>query len=637
MAKAPSAIILDFETHAIQSRPVYPPEPVGVAIKWPKNRKSKYWAWGHPVGNNCSLEEGSRAVREVWASGLPVVFHNSKFDMDVAETHLGCPPLPWERIHDTMFLLFLTNPHLKQLGLKPASAVLLGMAPEERDAVKEWLVENRIIPRNASDSKVGENLSKAPGDLVGKYADGDVLRTLKLFQQFYPDICDRGMMKAYDRERQLVQILLRNEREGIRVDGPRLEKDLRELYRPAMIDVESYIRRRLKTKELNIDSNEELADALERSGLAEGFAVTKTGKRSVAKESLQAAIKDKNILLALGYRSRLATCVNMFMEPWLEIGKHNAGKLQTTWHQVRQGGGGGNFGARTGRLITSDPNLLNLSKDFEGRNDGYSHPTFTAKPLPTLPLVRKYMLPDKGQVWAHRDYNQQELRILGHFENGALMDAYLADPFLDIHDFVRLKIKEVLNVDALRAQTKTLNFGMIYGMGLGTLSERMGVDVDLAKKLRNAQLSALPGLKALEAEIKDLGKSDKCIVTWGGRQYFAEEPQIIDGRTRTFEYKLLNYSVQGSAADCTKESIIRYHNETRRDSRFLVTVYDEVNISSPKGALKREMALLRDIMEGVEFDVPMLSDGKTGPTWGDLAKYKEPAFDVNAWKARMEA
>jgi DNA polymerase I-like protein with 3'-5' exonuclease and polymerase domains len=85
----------------------------------------------------------------------------------------------------------------------------------------------------------------------------------------------------------------------------------------------------------------------------------------------------------------------------------------------------------------------------------------------------------------------------------------------------------------------------------------------------------------------------------------------------TFEYKLLNYLIQGSAADCTKEAIIRYAG-AKVDGRMLVTVHDEINISVPRKAAKAEVKRLREAMESVEFDVPMLTDTEYGPNWGDL-------------------
>jgi DNA polymerase I - 3'-5' exonuclease and polymerase domains len=118
------------------------------------------------------------------------------------------------------------------------------------------------------------------------------------------------------------------------------------------------------------------------------------------------------------------------------------------------------------------------------------HPVFLG--VPPLPLVRVYLLPDVGGVWCHRDYNQQELRILGHFEDGTLCKQYNEDPSLDVHDFVKDEIKRILGVATERRQTKIMNFGMIYGMGVGKLADGMKVPVNEAKKLKTAQRAALP-------------------------------------------------------------------------------------------------------------------------------------------------
>lgn len=615
--RVPKVTVVDFETEAIELRPEYPPKPVGVAVKLP-GRKAKYYAWGHPTGNNCSRADGARVVNELWASGDPLLFHNGKFDQDVAETHFGVAPIGWERAHDTMFLLFLMNPHARELGLKPSAEKLLGMPPEEQDAIVDWARAEGLIARNAK--KAGHLIAQAPGDLVGPYAIGDVVRTEKIFDVAYAYVKEHGMLAAYDRERRLQPILLRNERRGLRVDVAAIERDLPE-YEAAIAKADAWIRKRLKVKELNIDSNEELADALEAAGFS-GFHLTeKGGVRSVGKDSLNAVIAtDKQLLSVIGYRSRMSTCVNTFLKSWLEKAS-SSGSVYPTWHQVRNGTSEKDRnGARTGRIICTDPNLLNLSKSFEDKNDGYVHPTFLR--VPPLPLVRKYMLPDKNHVWCHRDYNQQELRILAHYEDDELCAAYGRDPKLDVHNYVKTLVDAMLGRPVDRRYIKTLNFGMIYGMGLGTLAERCAVEVSEAKSLRDSQRRAIPGLGDLERSIKQTGRAGEAIRTWGGREYYAEPPKVVDGRRKTYEYKLLNYLIQGSAADCTKEAIIR-HDEVVKDERFLVTVYDEVNISSPKRDVKGSMARLREVMQSIEFDVPMLSDGKTGPTWGALEKFNE--------------
>jgi len=89
---------------------------------------------------------------------------------------------------------------------------------------------------------------------------------------------------------------------------------------------------------------------------------------------------------------------------------------------------------------------------------------------------------------------------------------------------------------------------------------------------------------------------------------------------RSFEYKLINYLVQGSAADITKECLIRWYNHPDRDprTRFLVTVYDEINITCPKDCWEEQMDLLRRCMDEIELDCPMLSEGAIGENWADL-------------------
>jgi DNA polymerase-1 len=212
--------------------------------------------------------------------------------------------------------------------------------------------------------------------------------------------------------------------------------------------------------------------------------------------------------------------------------------------------------------------------------------------------------------------------LLSHFEDHDLLKAYNENPRMDVHEFVAQAIFDILGLHIERRAAKAVNFGMLYGMGLGALSESMDTDVQTAKRIKAAQLSALPGLRQLQDDIKEVAKSGQPIRTFGGRTYYPEEPRVINGRLVDFVYKLLNYLIQGSAADFTKEAIIRYH-KMRKDSRFLVTVYDEINISAPKGSVKREMQSLREAMEGIEIDVPMLTDAKSGPNWGSITKYED--------------
>lgn len=617
MKRAPVVAVLDFETEAIQRRPLYPPRPVGVSVKLPGDRKSTYYAWGHPTGNNCTFEQARGALAR--ALEYEVLFHNAKFDLDVLETHMGLKAPAWDRVHDTMFLLFLTDPHASTFALKPSAERLLGLAPEERDAVRDWLVQAGICRK--AEKGWGAHIAEAPGGLVGKYADGDVLRTETLFKLLYPRVHADDMLCAYDRERELMPILLANERVGMRVDMKRLQADM-QMYQKALAATDAWLCKRLGAKDMNVDSDAELADALEAKGVVTSFALTDTGRRSTSKKTLTAdRFTDKKVFAAMGYRNRLATCLKTFMGPWLEMGEAGNGYIFTNWNQVRQSGSGDNSrGARTGRL-SSNPNFQNIPTAFEGKDDDYTHPKHLS--VPELPFMRRYILPDKGGILGDRDYSQQELRILAHYEDDKLLEAYRERPDMDVHTFVQSEIERVAGLHLERKAVKVLNFGMVYGMGLAKLAIGIKSSVDEAKVVKQAQRSAIPGLKELEQGIKGMGKSGVPIRTWGGRRYFCEPPKIVDGRTQTYEYKLLNYLIQGSAADCTKQAVINYHNAGPK-ARFMATVHDEVLISIPKGRVKEEMAVLRTAMESVEFDLPMLSEGKTGANWHELKAYKEP-------------
>lgn len=624
--KAPETHVIDFETKGIKSRPEYPPVPVGVSIQKAGSSAIRYYAWGHPTKNNCTFKEAQRALKEVWDSKVPLLFHHAKFDVDVAQTHMGMKDIKWDRIHDTQFLLFLHEPHAMSHSLKPSAERVLGMKPEERDAVKEWLLKN--VPevrgqKGAAIKEWGGYIWMAPGDVVGRYANGDVKRTDKLFKYLWPLVVKDGMKASYDRERQIMLIFLENERKGMRVDLKALKRDI-PIYQKELVKAEAWLLKKLKIKELNFDSDRDLAAALDHSGIVTEWELTKTGKKSTSKKVMTIdKFTDKKFFLVLGYRNRLTTCLRTFMEPWVERAEKNNGYIHPNWNQVRQPKGeDGSKGTRTGRPSCDDPNLLNIAKSFEDRGDDYTHPTFLD--LLPLPLIRTYCLPDEGCVWLHRDYNQQELRFLAHFEDGDLLAAYKENPRMDVHTFIQQAVKDIMHKLYDRVSIKTTVFGRIYGQGLGGLAIKLKAAIQEVKEIRDAQNKALPGLPDLDKSIKDMAKAGDPIVTWGGRVYYCEEPKYVEkfGRTMTFEYKLLNYLIQGSAADATKEALIRWHNHPKRDksSRFIVTVYDEINICAPKKIAKAQMKVLGEAMESIEIDVPLLTDGKSGESWGNLQK-----------------
>lgn len=633
-------VAVDFETFGIEGRPKYPPIPVGVSIKWP-GKPAHYYAWGHPSQNNCGVDDAIKALQLAWAHPGGVLCHNCKFDLDVATTHLGLPELPWAQTHDTMFLLFLHEPNEVQ-ALKPASERLLGLVPEERDAVTDWLVEHQPVPgvriskSPKSEHYAGRYIAYAPGDLVGTYANGDTERTAKLFELLHPLVQQAGMGGAYDRSRRLVPILLDMERRGVPVDLPRLRDDVA-AYQIQHAQVTAWILKRLKADAtLNLDSGDQLVEALIKAKKVDTslLGITDKGKTKTDKASLDQAVTDTVLNGMLKHRTQLGTCLKTFMGPWLATAELSGGKIFTTWHQTKATDSGGSVGTRTGRF-SSTPNFQNAPKMFDPIFRHEEPDPTKAKRLPVcpitikpLPLVRSYIVPGPGRVLIDRDYSQQEPRILAHFDGDKLQQAYLDNPWVDFHDYAKAELAKV-GLIYERKPVKNTNLGLIYGMGVGKLAAKNNMTVDEAKRLKDAVLQLYPGLKAMYGEMRRRARANESIRTWGGRVYFCEPPKMVDGRRREFDYKMVNTLVQGSAGDCTAEALIRFYETAPKDHHLLLQVHDEIVVSVPTKATASGMELLRQAMEGVEFSVPMLSEGKSSTTnWAELKAYDKKGKPV---------
>lgn len=641
-------ITIDFETKVIEGRPNYPPLPVGCSIKY-GFKDSRYWAWGHAAGNNnCTEEEFKRELQKTIASGRPLLFFNAYFDLSVIFEYFGIELPDWDRVHDAAIMAFLIDPHGLKHDLKSLAEEHLNLPPDERDEIGEWVWEHRKMIRETYGLNPTRNKGKVskvyqyywivPGDLAGRYACGDTDRTFNLFRYWAPHIHRLGMWPAYNRERRVAPIFYRNEVEGMRVDQERLEYDCG-MYSDLMEHVEDQLRDRLDDQGLNFDNDAHVAEALSQNGIVEDedWSPTKTGAkwlkenpskttldmpkeyRSMSKDLLKKRhYQDFEVFCALGYRNRLATALKMFMKPWRDQGRNTGGWIHTHWNTTR----GGSGGTRTGRPSTYAPNFLNISKNFEGRPDGYEHPEFLLGPEQRLPLVREYILADTDDhLILHRDFSGQELRIFGHYECGPLLRAYQQDPEIDVHQMVFDKILELFPGTPLdRGKTKIINFQSLYGGGANALAGDLDIDLNEARMFKNYHNQALPGRVALVNTINSLVRRGEPIRTWGGRCYMPEEPRWIDGRLRSFEYKLINYLIQGSAADITKDAMIAWDDHGDRDARFLVQVYDEINIVTEKDKAAQQMQVLKECMEMDRIDVQMLSDGKYGSSWGDLTK-----------------
>lgn len=593
-------VALDFESHAIEERPKYPPMPVGVAI-YKDGGTPEYLAWGHPIENNCTFEYAQRILQEIlFDPENELIFHNAPFDCAILEERMKLV-VPWHRIHDTMVLAFLQDP-FGELSLKPLAAQWLQMPPDERDAVKAWLIANG----KCRDVKGwGAFIALAPGKLVGTYAVGDVVRTLDLFKLLHEYATATGMLPAYLREIALMPRILKMEQRGLNLDGVKLSADV-DYYFGALDDLDQEICRILG-RQVDVDSGAQLADAIEAAGMSKGFATTPTGLRSTAKESLINAINNPTLLGHLLVRGSVATCLRTFMSPWLDQYNQH-GRLYVKWNQVRNYS---DTGARTGR-ISSSPNLQNIPVEWEALLAQLEKIGYTL-PFP-LPQVRQYIIPDAGKIFLDRDYSAQELRLLTHFAPGKLLKELESNPTADIH-MIAAKIAGIS-----RKEAKTLAFAVLYGAGVGKIAESLHITVAQATKVKEQYLKALPEIKELTKRVQDAGKNRSFITTLGGRQYYAQKPAVVKGVWKSFEYKLTNYLIQGSAADATKQAMLNVCQSIHGE--LVLTVHDELVVQVDAEHAEAEALLLEEAMNSAFQETlryKVISTGSQGHNFAEAS------------------
>lgn len=582
----PNVITLDFETEGIDGNTLlHPPKPVGLAVRWPSGDKEYITDWAEMAHTfDGAVRTGS------------TLYHNAPFDLSVARHWFNIPWPDWRSIHDTMYLCYLADPYAKTFALKPSAERWLGIPPDEQDACKAWIFAH--VP-GAKEKDWGKFLSLVPIEILGPYAKQDVEDTFLLFQELHPRIPE----EPYNRERELMPILADATIRGVRCNRPGLEQAL-EVYTAAFEQADVLLCTSLQAPGLNPGSPLELATALDEAGLIDEWVLTPTGQKSTAMKNLH--VNDPKVAALLGYRSTLKTYLGTFIKPWLELSAFD-GRLHPEWNSTR---GDYEGGTRTGRLSSARPNFQNPPNTAD---------LVTPTGLPTLPSLRNFILPEEGHVWVKRDFSSQEIRILAHFEDGALAQAYRDDPSFDPHDYARQIILETRGIDRPRKAVKQTAFGIIYGMGRPALSADLGCSQQEAGVMMDAYLSAMPGVAKLQKGTKARGRMDKPIRTWGGRLIEVEPPKTVKGRWRTFEYKLLNYLIQGSAADQTKQCLIEWATNHPSSNVFMATVHDEINISVPEDEVAMGMERLRQSMDDTgDFDVPFRSEGFLGPTWGEV-------------------
>lgn len=651
---------IDFESKPIEARPNFPPDPVGLAYHMP-GCEYAYAAWGHDSENGIYVLKKGRLKKiegdpkkvagqalRIARSCDRVLGHNiAKFDGEVSDAKMGVK-IPDEKIDDSLFTRFLVDPRAPNFRLKDSAERVLSEPPEEQDAVFEWLYQHKLTSRKkagdryeygSKDNPAGKWIYKAPGSLVAKYAIGDLTRTEHLFDHDMRIVKEQGMLDAYNLELQVAPILRQNEREGVRLDMDLLRQD-RETYTKALAKVETWLRKKLCAPAgINWNSDDEVAAVLRISGQVKVFPKTPGGKDSVSKNKLtKEFFRDEEVYLALAYRSTTDYVMTQNIIPWSESLN---GYAYCSWDQVR---GTEKGGAKTGRITVNK--LANIIKDpTGGKNPDYlvadDEKIRKLIGLPPIPLARRYILPDKGCLFGHVDWSQQEIRITAHFEEGLLARAYRENPREDIHQFCTNLINAASNQSYARGVIKHVNLRKFYRGGpeglvthpMLRLDKKFGCRLDChhkeercpamraAYKIDKDWEAGLPDVVDLIERLEGMYRRGEPIRTLGGRVYHCRPDAIATkgprkGQMTNYVYTALNDLIQPSAADHLKMALVKYHQHPKKRARLLGTVYDEMNISAEKKIAKAQVKILQEVMESIPLDVPYRTDGDVRASWG---------------------
>lgn len=411
---------------------------------------------------------------------------------------------------------------------------------------------------------------------------------------------ERGVEKIlYEIEFPLIPILAEMEHQGILIDRKFLEKFKKET-KQKLGDLQDKIFKSAG-REFNLNSPAQLGEILESLNLFEGkIKKTKTGKIST-KESELVKLRGKSpaIDLILEFRE-LNKLLNTYIDPILELSFKDE-KIHTTLKQT---------GTVTGRLSSEEPNLQNIPirSDFGAKIRG----AFVASP---------------GFTFAAFDYSQIELRILA----AASKDAKMVEAFrkgIDIHKFTAANINNIPMdkvTDKMRSRAKTINFGIVYGMGVRQLAQSTGMNLAEAQKFYHEYFNDFPEIKKYIEHLKNETKKTGYAETMLGRKRFFDLESIRGNGflESQMERMAVNAVIQGTDADIVKLAMVAVHKKLDSAKiRPILQIHDELLYEVADDMIKEAVPRIRRIMEGVyELAVPLSVDVKIGKSWGSLKIY----------------
>lgn len=540
-------------------------------------------AWYVPVPAN--REEATdivlRLAPALQHSEIEKVGQNIKFDILALQKYGVRVKGP---LFDTMIAHYLLNPELRH-GMDYLAETYL--------KYKTVPIEDLIGPKG----KKQASMRTVPIEQIKEYAAEDADVTLRLKHYFAPLLKQEDVETLFfEMEMPLIYVLAEMEATGVKLDTEAL-KQSSEVLSQQLIALEQSIYE-LAGQTFNINSTKQVGEILfDKLKLDEKAKKTKTGGYSTSEEVLE-KIRGKHPIVGklLEYRG-IKKLLSTYIDALPALIHPETGKIHTSFNQAV---------TATGRLSSTNPNLQNIPvRDELGRE-----------------IRKAFIADDDDCIFFSADYSQIELRLMAHLSN----DPHMVEAFCsgaDIHAATAAKIYgipvEEVTSD-MRRKAKTANFGIIYGISVFGLAERLGIPRAESKELIDGYFQTYPRVKEYMEESIRVAKEKGYVETLFKRKRFLPDINSHNAVVRGYaERNAINAPIQGSAADIIKLAMIHIHQQFEAEhlkSRMILQVHDELNFNVRKEEFDRVKEIVLDCMEHVlQLRVPLIADCGEGKNW----------------------
>ena len=431
---------------------------------------------------------------------------------------------------------------------------------------------------------------------VYEYACEDADITLQLKNKLEPELKKYDCEKLfYEIEMPLMPVLAEMEMNGVRIDTESLGETSRQ-FTTRMNEIEQRIYE-LAGQQFNIASPKQVGEILfDKLKIIEKAKKTKTGQYVTSEEVLQ-QLKNKHEIVAdiLEHRG-LKKLIGTYIDALPKLINPRTGHIHTSFNQTI---------TATGRLSSSDPNLQNIPIRGE---DGKE--------------IRKAFIPEPGCLFFSADYSQIELRVMAHLSQDPQMIEVFREG-KDLHaataaNIYKKPIEEVTRDE--RTKSKRANFGIIYGITVFGLAERLDIPRDEAKMLIDGYFATFPEVHDYMEKSKEIARKQGYVTTLFGRRRYLPDINSANSVVRGFaERNAINAPIQGTAADIIKVAMIHIFQRFKAEgirSKMILQVHDELNFSVyPDEKEKVERIVIEEMQNAFHMAVPLVADSGFGDNW----------------------